>query len=1045
MCIAESREASIERTRFYFVRRTCFSGIYYFLICDSIFNVVMADPPRTHEDYQIGVICALATEKAAMVAMMDEIHPRLQRKHGDENEYTLGRIRAHNIVIVCLPAGLMGSGPAAIVANNMLRSFPIKIGLMVGVGGGVWSKENDIRLGDVVVSQPTVAHSGVVQWDFGKMGNGGKFQRTGSLDKPPQVLLHALQELKTFNLINGVDIKGSLAFMAQNNPRMGQTYRYQGADRDQLFEASYDHEGDKNCDKCDSKFIIQRTAREDSTPRIHYGNIASGNEVIKHGITRDKIATEEGVICFEMEAAGLMDNFKCLVLRGICDYADSHKNKIWQPYAAATAAAFARELLGFVDEQEVIKAPHTSTIGHRNTHWMVPRAINDLFTGRTKLLRRIQKALDINHTSIPNHQKRFVITGLGGQGKSEICLMVASQMRREFWGVFWVDVGNASTAKRDFIAIATLLERPVENIPDALQVLATTKQSWLLILDNADNPNFDYQAYFPSGNQGAVLMTSRVPECKRYSPGASEALEGLEDEDSKELLLKAADIPKELWLSHNDQAEKVVRILGSHTLALIQAGAYIAKGHCRLHQYPMVYRRQRERLLSYRPEQARSRYCDVYATFEASAEVLEQSKSEDAKDALCLLKILSMLDSAILPLRIFQSAWDGGKEVLRTTDKKIREMDALSRNHILLLPSFLVAEDDEWDPYRLIEASSRLVSLSLITRHDLDYSVGLSMHLIAHAWAKDREDREQQARAWIAAGCVLALSRFNYVLWQTQERLLLPHIQSYLDLKIGRVVSFGPETVIVPILLSCAWALLDMRQDSRLGYLLEDMFTELRKNIEEPLKEFLPLYNLQARSLLNLGKNKRAVSLLEQVVLIQETTLAKNHPNRLASQHVLATAYQANGQVKEAVDLLEQVVKIQETTLAKNDLNRLASQHALATAYQEDGQVKKAVDLLEQVVEIQETTLAIDHPNRLASQQVLATIYQASGQVKEAVSLLEQVVKIQETILAKDHPYRLASQQVLATAYQENGQVKKAVGLLEQVVVIQETILAIDH
>jgi hypothetical protein len=76
---------------------------------------------------------------------------------------------------------------------------------------------------------------------------------------------------------------------------------------------------------------------------------------MKHGSSRDKLAKEEGVVCFEMEAAGLIDNFRCLMIRGICDYADSHKNKIWQPYAAATAAAFARALLSFIDEQEVIK------------------------------------------------------------------------------------------------------------------------------------------------------------------------------------------------------------------------------------------------------------------------------------------------------------------------------------------------------------------------------------------------------------------------------------------------------------------------------------------------------------------------------------------------------------------------------------------------------------------------------------------------------------------------------------------------------------------
>jgi nucleoside phosphorylase len=177
------------------------------------------------------------------------------------------------------------------------------------------------------------------------------------LDKPPPALLHALQELKTFDITDGVNLEEFLSLMVRNKPRMGEHYQYQGIENDQLFEATYDHEGDETCDSCDAKSIVQRTARKDSTPRIHYGNIASGNEVMKHGITRDSIAREEGVICFEMEAAGLMDNFRCLVIRGICDYADSHKNKIWQPYAAATAAAFARALLGFIDKQEVIKAP----------------------------------------------------------------------------------------------------------------------------------------------------------------------------------------------------------------------------------------------------------------------------------------------------------------------------------------------------------------------------------------------------------------------------------------------------------------------------------------------------------------------------------------------------------------------------------------------------------------------------------------------------------------------------------------------------------------
>ncbi|KAM0157263.1 hypothetical protein ACHAPG_004757, partial [Botrytis cinerea] len=633
-----------------------------------------------------------------------------------------------------------------------------------------------------------------------------------------------------------------------------------------------------------------------------------------------------------------------------------------------------RDGFSIVVDRHRVKDADAASYG--NVHWMVPRTINPLFTGRNELLHRIQEAIHYDSTSDLNKQKRFVITGLGGQGKSEICLQIANQMRKEFWGIFWVDVGMASTAESNFIAIAKLLGRSVENVSDALQVLATIKQNWLLILDNADDPNFDYQAYFPSGTHGAILMTSRVPECKGYSPEQFEALEGLGNEDAKELLLKASNISKQSWLSYDDQAETIVQLLASHTLALIQAGAYIAQGHCQLHQYPKVYQRQRKRLLQFRPKQAQSRYHDVYATFEASAEVLEQSKSEATEDALHLLAVLSILDSAILPCQIFEEAWNNSKKIKSASSKDSNEIDDLSRNHVLRLPGFLVAEGDEWDSFRLVEAISQLVSLSLIIQHNADGLVGLSMHPLAHAWAKDRQDPKQQGVAWVAAGCILTLSRQNSTMWQTQERQLLPHIQSYLDIKIGKVFSFGDESTVVPILLQCGWILSNMRQDTRLSHLLEDIFIGINKNPEEPSKESLPLYDLQARSLLNTGKNKKAVALLEQVVKIQETTLAEDHPNRLASQHTLASAYEANGQIKEAVALLEQVVKIQEITLAEDHPNRLTSQHTLAIAYEANGQVKEAVALLEQVVKIREITLTEDHPDRLASQHELASAYQ---------------------------------------------------------------------
>ena len=123
---------------------------------------------------------------------------------------------------------------------------------------------------------------------------------------------------------------------------------------DSLYDAKYDHASDNDlCSNCDDSKLVRRKSRTSEEPVIHYGLIASGDQVMRDGATRDRLGREHDVLCFEMEAAGLMDSFPCLVIRGICDYADSHKNKNWQDYAAATAAAYAKELLSIISSNNV--------------------------------------------------------------------------------------------------------------------------------------------------------------------------------------------------------------------------------------------------------------------------------------------------------------------------------------------------------------------------------------------------------------------------------------------------------------------------------------------------------------------------------------------------------------------------------------------------------------------------------------------------------------------------------------------------------------------
>jgi nucleoside phosphorylase len=312
-----------------------------------------------HHEYTVAWVCALPLEMAAAEAMLDEIHPGLPTSPKDQNTYALGKMHDHNVVIACLPSGIYGTASAATVASQMLFTFQsIRFGLMVGIGGGAPTKAFDIRLGDVVVSKPTGGFGGVVQYDFGKTVAKGGFERTGSLNKPPQILLTAIAKLEADQMLKGSRIPGYLSEMVATHPRMEAEFTYRGREQDRLFDAAYDHHGSENtCDTCEASGLVTRPDRNRHDPVIYYGLIASGNQVIKHGGTRDKLGQELGILCFEMEAAGLMDNFPCLVIRGICDYADSHKNKQWQGYAAATAAAYTKELLSVIHPNQVEETP----------------------------------------------------------------------------------------------------------------------------------------------------------------------------------------------------------------------------------------------------------------------------------------------------------------------------------------------------------------------------------------------------------------------------------------------------------------------------------------------------------------------------------------------------------------------------------------------------------------------------------------------------------------------------------------------------------------
>jgi nucleoside phosphorylase len=327
-------------------------------------------PPLPVDEYHVGIICALRTERAAVRAILDEEHGMfLDKDTQDQNTYFAGRIHKHNVVIACLPAGVDGTTAAAIIANDMVRTFKgLRFGLMVGIGGGIpnLDKGNDIRLGDVVVSQPMGTAGGVIQYDKIKRLDGGKFQQKGSLNAPPSALLTALNALQADHESEDSKVPTYLTEMFQRKPKLRTNrYTFPGTDRDHLYQAECHHiVGNATCDQCDRAHEVYRPSRGSTEPQVHYGIIASGNQVVKDAAVRDLLRDDYSALCVEMEAAGLMNNFPCLIIRGICDYADSHKNDAWHKYAAITAAAYTKELLLYVSaEQTSNEKPINQVLG----------------------------------------------------------------------------------------------------------------------------------------------------------------------------------------------------------------------------------------------------------------------------------------------------------------------------------------------------------------------------------------------------------------------------------------------------------------------------------------------------------------------------------------------------------------------------------------------------------------------------------------------------------------------------------------------------------
>lgn len=441
------------------------------------------------EEYRVGWLSVIQNEILAALQFFDKELEQPPPVLGDSNIYKCGIMGGHLVVMTWLGESEQGTDPAARASTHMKRSFPnLEICLLVGVGGGVpRPEEEDIRLGDVVVGTPTKERSAIWQYDFGKMKENVGLVPHRYLRQPPTKMLVGIQALKLEHHPRGNNIHETVE---QKLKGMHQNHEFlrPPPETDRLYKTGFAHSDEtKSCAQvCHDDNLVQRLPRDEGNPRteVHYGEIASGNTVIKDARLRDQYAYgEHKILCFEMEAAGVVNDFECVVIRGICDYADSHKNKNWQGYASMTAACCARQLLDVMPPAQANTLRHDlAGVSDRKRAWagedsitessrktpapflrsrnkldMTPVKPNEFFHGREETLGQLRNFV---HPDVcePFERTPCVLLGLGGAGKTQIAAKYVETHKHEYSYIFWVTAEEPTQIAETFGEIAERLE-----------------------------------------------------------------------------------------------------------------------------------------------------------------------------------------------------------------------------------------------------------------------------------------------------------------------------------------------------------------------------------------------------------------------------------------------------------------------------------------------------------------------------------------------------------------------------------------------------------
>ncbi|KAI1287177.1 kinesin light chain [Xylaria venustula] len=923
-------------------------------------------------DYHVAWICPVATiELLPSRLMLDEEHatPPYDPDY-DDNVYIFGAIAGHNLVMATCPKGMTGNVNAGRLAGPLFATFPnIRMALLVGIGGGIPrpvpsnSSTDDVHVGDVVVGAPGDGKAACIYYQSGRSHPNGRFEMLGTINRPDRVLLNGLERLESDHDFGQSTFQQHAKRLLQS--KHGPKFAFPGLAHDRLFQACYQHVGPYNsgCRDCDNGKLVERPARTEHDARqliFHRGRIATGNSVVQDGEERNRVRELcEGALCIEMEAAGVDASRPCLVIRGISDYADSHKDNTWRSYAAGNAVVFARELL-YKIPPSIAKIRMDGEVQDR--HFMVPFGRNGDFVGRGTILKQLLERIppsanqdDCQHTAVE---------GLGGIGKTQVALEAAYQVRDTYpdCSVFWVPAVDLTSFENAYREIGKLLNIPgIDDDKADVKVLVKTNldharnSSWLLIIDNADDTDMLFQDaelanYLPFSRQGSILFTTRNHQVAVQLDIPQENIITVQEMDNAEATKLLRKGLKESQIGDAESMKHLLRFLANLPLAIKQASAYMAYNiNVTVSQYLEFCQSSNVDLINLLSKQFEDRHRykgharnqnPVATTWLISFEHISRHNPQAAD----YLKFSCFLAEKDIPLS--------------------------------LLPFM--------SKMQMTEAIGLLNAYAFIFQRDTpgSFDIHRLVRLVMRSWLQEKGEWEK----WTTKVVQRLVDKYPFPRHENRETWTkyLPHGQAVLEVD-GAVNTERNSNLLYNIAES--YFILGKYDNAELLYRQTLELKEGGVLGREHPSTFNSMNNL-ANVLDSQGKYKEAETMHRQTLELREGVLGQEHPDTLASMNNLALVLDSQGKYEEAETMYRQELELCKGVLGREHPSTFTSMNNLANVFSRQGKYEKAETMHRQTFELREGVLGREHPDTLDSMNNLAEVLRSQRKYEEAEAIL---------------------------------------------------------